>query len=192
MVTPENIAFDIDGVFADTMGLFLEIARKDFGINDYRYEDITTYFLEDCLDIDPEIIRVIINRILDGEFELDLKPIDGAVEVLSEIGHAHPLLFVTARPRLATVNAWVHRMLPLESSDIEVIATGTFEGKGEVLEARGIEYFVEDCLEVCHMLSEQAVSPILFRQPWNRVPDHPFREVRNWAEIRALVDMPAS
>jgi len=192
MVTPENIAFDIDGVFANTMGLFLEIARKDFGINKYRYEDITTYFLEDCLDIDPEIIRVIINRILEGDFELELKPIDGAVEVLSEIGRAHPLLFVTARPQLSTVNEWVHKMLPLESSDVEVIATGTFEGKGEVLEARGIQYFVEDCLDVCHMLSEQAVSPILFHQPWNRVPDHPFREVRNWHEIRALVDMPTS
>ena len=192
MVTPENIAFDIDGVFANTMGLFLEIARKDFGINKYRYEDITTYFLEDCLDIDPEIIRVIINQILGGDSELELKPIDGAVEVLSEIGRAHPLLFVTARPQLSTVNEWVHSMLPLESSDIEVIATGTFEGKGEVLEARGIQYFVEDCLEVCHMLSEQAVSPILFRQPWNRAPDQPFREVRSWAEIRDLVDLPAS
>ncbi|MBW1744291.1 MAG: hypothetical protein JRJ47_12825 [Deltaproteobacteria bacterium] len=37
MVTPENIAFDIDGVFANTMGLFLEIARKDFGINNHKY-----------------------------------------------------------------------------------------------------------------------------------------------------------
>jgi hypothetical protein len=191
MVTPENIAFDIDGVFANTMGLFLEIAHQDFGINNYRYDDITTYFLEDCLDIDPEIIRIIINRILEGDFALELQPIEGAVEVLSEIGRAHPLLFVTARPQLATVSEWVHRMLPLESSDIEVIATGTFEGKGTVLEARGIQYFVEDCLDVCHMLSEQAVSPILFCQPWNRAPDHPFREVRNWAEIRDLVDLPA-
>ena len=192
MVTPENIAFDIDGVFANTMGLFLGIARKDFGINHHKYEDITTYFLEDCLDIDPEIIRIIINRILEGDFDLELEPIDGAVEVLSEIGQAHPLLFVTARPQLSTVNEWVHRMLPLESSEIEVIATGTHEGKGDVLMARGVRYFVEDCLAVCHMLSEQGVSPILFRQPWNRSSLHPFREVSSWAEIRALVDLPAS
>lgn len=191
MITPENIAFDIDGVFANTMGLFLEIARKDFGINNHKYEDITTYFLEDCLDIDPEIIRLIINRILEGDFEFELRPIDGAVEVLSEIGQAHPLLFVTARPQLSTVNEWVRKMLPLESSDIEVIATGTFEGKGDVLKARGIQYFVEDSLDVCQMLSEQAVSPILFCQPWNRSPDHSFREVRSWAEIRDLVDLQA-
>jgi phosphoglycolate phosphatase-like HAD superfamily hydrolase len=187
MVTPDNIAFDIDGVFANTMALFLEIARKDYGINHIRYEDITAYFLEDCLDLDPEIIRVIINRILEGDFEPELKPIDGAVQVLSEIGESHPLLFVTARPQLSTVRKWVHSMLPMDPSDIEVVATGTFEGKGDVLKARGIRYYVEDCLAICYMLQEQAVTPILFRQPWNRASDHPFREVSSWAEIRALV-----
>jgi hypothetical protein len=191
MVTATDIAFDIDGVFANTMSLFLEIARKEYGINHIRYEDITTYFLEECLDIDPEIIRVIINGILEGEFEPELKPINGSVEVLSEIGETHPLLFVTARPQLSTVKEWVHSMLPLRPSGIEVIATGTFEGKAGVLNARGVQYFVEDCLEVCHMLSEHGITPILFSQPWNRSSNHPFREVSSWAEIRALVDLHA-
>ena len=189
MVTPGNIAFDIDGVFADTMALFLEIGRKDYGINHIRYQDITEYFLEECLDIDPEIIRVIINRILEGDFEPELKPIDGAVEVLSEIAKAQPLLFVTARPELSTIKEWVNTVLPLRPSDIEVIATGTLEAKGDVLNARGIRYFVEDCLEVCYMLREHAITPILFSQPWNRSSHHPFREVSSWAEIRALVSL---
>ena len=192
MVAPTDIAFDIDGVFANTMGLFLEIARKDYGINHIRYEDITKYFLEECLDVDPEIIRVIINQILEGEFEPELRPIDGAVEVLSDIGEAHRLLFVTARPQLPTVKGWVHSKLPLKPSDIEVVATGTLEGKADVLSARGIRYFVEDCLEVCYMLSERGINPILFSQPWNRSSNHPFREVSSWAEIRALVDLHAS
>ncbi|MBW1675627.1 MAG: haloacid dehalogenase [Deltaproteobacteria bacterium] len=189
MITPGNIAFDIDGVFADTMALFLEIGRKDYGINHIRYQDITEYFLEECLDIDPEIIRVIINRILEGDFEQELKPIDGSVEVLSEIAEAHPLLFVTARPELATIKEWVHKMLPMRSSVIEVIATGNLEAKGDVLSARGIRYFVEDCLEVCHMLSEHTITPILFSQPWNCSSHHPFREVSKWAEIRGLVNL---
>jgi len=189
MVTRGNIAFDIDGVFANTMTLFLEIVRNDYGINHIRYQDITEYFLEECLDIDPEIIRVIINRILEGDFEPELKPIDGAVEVLSEIAEVQPLLFVTARPELSTIKEWVHRMLPVRPSNIEVIATGTFEGKADVLNARGIRYFVEDCLEICYMLSEHAITPILFSQPWNRSLHHPFREVSSWAEIRAFVNL---
>jgi uncharacterized HAD superfamily protein len=192
MVTPGNIAFDIDGVFANTMGLFLEIARNDYGINHILYQDITEYFLEECLDIDPEIIRVIINRILEGDFDPELKPIDGAVEVLSEIAEAHPLVFVTARPEVSTIKEWMHRILPVRPSDIEVIATGTFEGKADVLNARGIRYFVEDYLYICYMLSEHAITPILFSQPWNRSPHHPFREVSSWAEIRALVNFHSS
>jgi hypothetical protein len=85
------------------------------------------------------------------------------------------------------VQEWVHSILPLKPSDVEVVATGTFEGKGDVLKERGIRYYVEDCLAICYMLREQAVTPILFRQPWNRASHHPFREVSTWAEIRALV-----
>jgi 5'(3')-deoxyribonucleotidase len=141
------------------------------------------------LEIDPEIIRVIINRILEGDFERELKPIEGAVEVLSEIGAAHPLLFVTARPELRTVQKWVHSSLPLRPSEIQVIATGSFEGKADVLGAHGVRYFVEDCLEICHMVSEHGITPILFNQPWNRSSHHPFMEVSSWADIRALVDL---
>ena len=191
-IAPGNIAFDIDGVFADTMALFLEIAGKEYGINNIQYQDITEYFLEDCLDIDPEIIRVIINRILEGNFEQELKPLDGSVEVLSEIVEAHPVLFVTARPERTTIKEWVDRMLPVRSSTIEVVATGNFEAKGVVLNARGIQYFVEDCLDVCYMLREHAITPVLFRQPWNRSSHHPFREVGSWAEIRDLLDLYSS
>ncbi|NVM57705.1 MAG: haloacid dehalogenase [Desulfobacterales bacterium] len=187
MIAPGNIAFDIDGVFANTMALFLEIARKDYGINRIKYEDITQYFLEECLDIEPEVIRVIINRILEEDFDGELKPVEGAVEVLSEIARKGPLLFVTARPKLSPIKAWVEKMLPQQASRIEVIATGTFEGKVDMLKVRGLQYFVEDCLEICFMLGEHGIIPILFNQPWNRSP-HPFHEVSTWAEIRALID----
>jgi len=50
------VAFDIDGVVADTMTLFLDIARQEYQLNSVQYSDITSYKLEECLDIDPEII----------------------------------------------------------------------------------------------------------------------------------------
>ena len=191
MIRPGQIAFDIDGVFADTMGLFLEIARTDYGINHIRYHDITEYFLEDCLDIEPNIIKAIINRILEGDFETELEPIQGSVDVLSEIASTTPLLFVTARPTLPTIKAWVDRILPEPHYPVEVIATGSFEAKADALKARDIQYFVDDYLEICFMLDEQGITPILFHQPWNRFP-HPFHEVTSWSEIRDLIHLPAS
>jgi uncharacterized HAD superfamily protein len=191
MIRPGKIAFDIDGVFANTMALFLELARRDYGINHIQYEDITRYFLEECLDIEPEIIKVIIHRILEGDFKGELQPIEDSVRVLSEIAQEGPLLFVTARPTLSPIKAWVNKMLPEPDFPIEVIATGTFEAKAHVLKARGIDYFVEDYLDICFMLNEQNISPIVFYQPWNRFP-HPFHEVASWAEIRDLMHLHAS
>lgn len=191
MIRPGQIAFDIDGVFANTMALFLEIARREYGINNVGYSDITQYWLEECLDIDPGIIKEIINRILEGDFETELKPIEGSVEVLSEIAHSRPLLFVTARPTLLPIRAWVEEVLHQSPSPIEVVATGTFEAKADALKARGIPYFVDDCLDICFMLDKQGITPILYHQPWNRL-SHPFCEVASWAEIRDLMDLPAS
>jgi len=50
MINPASVAFDIDGVIADTMTLFLDIARDVFHINGIRYEDILSYNLIDFED----------------------------------------------------------------------------------------------------------------------------------------------
>jgi uncharacterized HAD superfamily protein len=184
----DEIAFDIDGVFANTMGLFLEIARQDYGINHIQYGDITQYYLEKCLDVPPETINTIIDRILEGDFQNRLKPIDGARKVLSAIARNGRLLFVTARPTVSPIREWVYDMLPEACSSIEVVATGALEAKAAVLKDRGIQLFVEDSLEVCFMLHEQQITPVVFSQPWNRSP-HPFQEVCHWDEVSALIDL---
>ena len=86
MIDSKSLAFDIDGVFADTMTLFLDIARDEYNINSIKYEDTTIYKLEECLDIDTKTINEIIIRIMDGSHAAELTPIDGAVEVLTRIG----------------------------------------------------------------------------------------------------------
>ncbi len=190
MISPGQIAFDIDGVFADTMTLFLQIARKDYGINHIKYSDITQYYLEECLDIAPEIINVILARILEGDFDVELEPIDGSCKVLSAIVQEGPLLFVSARSTVSAIEEWVNKMLPPALHPVEVVATGSFEAKADVLKERGIEYFVEDCLDVCFSIQKQDITPLVFHQPWNCYP-HPFQEVCNWAEIRGLIDFNA-
>jgi len=187
MIDPKSLAFDIDGVFADTMTLFLDIARDEYNINNVKYEDITSYFLEECIDIDTDIIRAIITRILDGGYRAKLRPFDGAVEVLSGIGRKHsPLVFVTARPYPGPIYDWVLNTLTLEPESIEVFTTGSFEGKAEVLLSKGFSYFVEDRLETCFFLKDAGINPVLFKQPWNR-ESHPFPEVGTWSELESMI-----
>jgi uncharacterized protein len=186
-IHPDSIAFDIDGVIADTMTLFLEIARDEFGINGIRYEDICCYNLEDCIDMDRKVIDRIITSILDGGYRPSLKPIPGSPEVLSRLaGLSQPVLLVTARPRIGPVRDFLDSILPDCPGTLDIVATGSFEAKVEVLQARNISHFVEDRLETCFTLNAAGITPVLFAQPWNR-QRHPFIEVTSWGEIEELI-----
>lgn len=191
MINPDSLAFDIDGVVADTMKLFLRIAKEDYNIGDVAYDQITSYWLEDCLGskIDKEVIDTIITRLLDGDYVQTLEPIDGASEVLNRLARINgPLIFVTARPYPGPIYNWMKETLGLADGDMNIIPTGSFEKKIDVLLEHEVNYFVEDRLETCFDLSEAGLQPILFKQPWNR-RRHPFQEVANWNELNDLIDL---
>ena len=188
MIDSKSLAFDIDGVFADTMTLFLDIARDEYNINSIKYEDITNYMLEECLDIDTKTINEIIIRIMDGSHAAELKPLNGAVEVLTRVGRNHgALLFVTARPYIGQIQDWILNLLPLEPELIEVVATGSFEDKADVILSKGYSCFVEDRLDTCFLLKDAGINPVLFKQPWNR-GSHPFLEVDTWSELESMIE----
>ncbi len=188
-IDPACLAFDFDGVFADTMRLFLEIAHREFRVDGIRYEDITCYDLQSCLEMDAHVMDAVLLQILEGSHTIPLRPIDNAPQVLSRIlNRRSPLLFVTARSNPEPVHRWMQEVLGSISSRIEVVATGTFDKKAEVLMERRIAYFVEDRLETCFDLDAAGVAPILYRQPWNRAP-HPFVEVGSWEELQTLIDL---
>ena len=187
MICPSELAFDIDGVFADTMSLFIDIARMDFGISGIRYEDITEYDINGFAGVNEIMVMRIIKRILEGRHSASLEPLTGAPAVLKRLNQKHrPTLFVTARPNADQIYDWILESLSLEPADIDVVATGSFADKQDVLLSRGITNFVEDRLETCFILSNAGINPIVFKQPWNRKP-HPFTEVENWQELESLI-----
>ena len=188
MIDPTSVAFDIDGVVADTMTLFLDIARNEFDVHHIRYEDITCYTLEECLDISADILYQLIDRLLDGNYGETLAPLPQAGRVLNRLARHHsPLLFVTARPYPGPITEWLANILPnLTNDQVEVITTGSFEAKADVLNQKKMSFFVEDRLETCYMLQQAGITPILFKQPWNREA-HPFTEVGSWRELDALM-----
>ena len=52
-IPPQKLAFDVDGVFADTFRTFVETARDQYGIQ-VEYEDITEYDFRQVMDIDEK------------------------------------------------------------------------------------------------------------------------------------------
>jgi len=189
-IDPGAVAFDVDGVVADTMSLFIDIARAKHNIHGLSKEQMTSYALDTCLPLEREIITDIVKDLLAGTYQSPLEPMPGAVEVLARLAQAaSPLIFVTARPSAALIEEWLRRVLPLEPEKINVIATGTFLAKTETLLKLGRLWFVEDRMETCFLLHEAGIKPVVFRQPWNREP-HPFLEVGSWQELGACMAVP--
>ena len=188
-IKPEKIAFDIDGVVADTMAAFLNVARDEFGINSIKKEQITTYWLEECLPIGEDVIKAIIERILTDPFGIGLSPIEGCLGVLKRLSEDSPLRFVTARPVKTPIKNWLDAVLEgVPPERIQVIATGKHEIKVEVLKELGIGYFVEDHMETCRAMCKRGINAIVFDQPWNQGPA-PFVRVKSWQELEKLLDV---
>jgi hypothetical protein len=187
-IPKDRLAFDIDGVVADIMTPFLDLARERFNVGHHlRYEHITTFFLEDCLDLPPSVIAALIRELIDRPHELPVEPFPQAVPVLTRLAREGPLLFVTARDRAGPIETWLHRTLAgVPPAAIRVVATGDADAKIHSLRDYGIEYFVEDRLETCLQLADNGITPIVFAQPWNRQP-HPFLEVEDWPALAGLL-----
>ncbi len=153
-IPPSELAFDIDGVVADTMTVFVRLARERYALNHLTKEDLGCYNLYECLDIDREVIDDLICLTLNDENTLRIPPMSGAPDVLTELSRSGPLRFVTARIWPESIIEWLHMILPeVDSKRIRVSATGSPEAKLDILKNMGIRYFVEDRIETCTLLA---------------------------------------
>ena len=188
-IAPKEIAFDVDGVFADTFHLFVAKARSEYGYR-FGYEDITEYDFMEVLDMDEEESDAIVQALIESPLESGVMPISGAVEVLTRLSLLAPLHFVTARPQKQPILNWIeHQLSQVDRNRIRLDVTGVHTQKIPVLLEKGFKYFVEDRLDTCPLLEEKGITPILFEQPWNRKP-HPYHVVRDWDDISTLIDWP--
>lgn len=186
-IAPAELAFDIDGVIADTFRVFVETAKNRYGIK-VEYEDISEYDFRKIIDIDDETSFEIVRMILDNPVEMGIKPIEGAPGVLSRLSNFGPILLVTARPNREPILKWIQQEIMFQDGGlINLETTEHYHEKVPILMKHGVRYFVEDRLETCYLLKETSITPIVFEQPWNKKP-HPFAKVKDWDEISAMIE----
>ncbi len=189
-IPPTKIAFDFDGVIADTFRLFVRMAREQYHY-DFDYDDITEYEFLKSVHMDRDHACEIIEVLTNEPHEIELFPNEGARDTLTRLTSHAPLLVVTARPFPEPVALWFDRHIPeIGRNCLRIEATGVNTAKLDILKEHGVEYFVEDRLDTCHLLQEAGITPIVFTQPWNRRP-HPFITVSTWEEMAALIDWKA-
>lgn len=185
LIEPKLLAFDFDGVIADTFKLFTRLAHENYGV-EIDYDAIADYEFIDALDLPRSETLALIDELTYRSHELGLEPLDGALETLNHLSARGPQLIVTARPVSEPVSIWLKERLPQAEFMIE--ATGSPAAKLAVLQERGIRYFVDDRLDTCAQLSEHGLTPLVFEQPWNREKAHDFVTVSCWREIAELIN----
>lgn len=185
MIHLETIGFDIDCVVADTMTAFIDLAKKEYDIT-VRPEDITSFQVEECLNIDSHIINDIFTRLLEAPLENGLQPMDDAVSVLTEFSSQAPLTLVTARPTKDPIAQWLQSVLGDEVyRRVNLIATGKHDGKFPYIKSAGLNTFIDDRAPTCIQLAEKGLQSIVFSQPWNE-GKHGLPSVDSWLGIREL------
>lgn len=185
-INPALIGFDIDGVVADTGGAFIRIAQDEFGLNSFTLDDITSFDVNDCLDVNPEIVEEIFTRLLENPLAAGLQPMDGAISVLHKFSDAAPLTFVTARPHYNPIALWLqHFLQPSVFQKIRLVAMGAHDNKTSYIKDLGLRYFIDDRLQTCRMLAEEGITSLVYNQPWNK-SDHQLPSVNDWLAIHDL------
>jgi uncharacterized HAD superfamily protein len=185
-INPALIGFDIDGVVADTGGAFIRIAEEEYGINSITLDDITSFEVIDCLDVEPQIIEEIFNRLLDDPLTAGLLPMEDAIDVLHRFAEQAPLTFVTARPHKRPIARWLkHFLQPATFEKIRLVAMGVHDNKTSYIKDLGLKYFVDDRLQTCMMLAREGITPLVYSQPWIN-NGHDLPTVNNWRSIHAL------
>ncbi len=185
-INPELLGFDFDGVIADTAETFIRLACEKYGICTICKEDITNFEVEQCLELDQEMVNDIFTMVLLDSVGTGLKPMDGAIEVIGELTESAEVTVITARPCADPVHNWLEKMLPKSSLPrIRVVAMGGHDDKSRHIHDHGLRYFIDDRAETCIQLSEAGIQPFVFSQPWNE-NRHQLPVVNSWQEIRTL------
>jgi uncharacterized protein len=185
-IHPGQIAFDFDGVVADTFRLFVKLACTEYGI-DIKYESITDYDFMNVLKMDKVLADRLIDILTDKPHEIDLRPNTGASQILTRLSSFAPVIVVTARPYGHPVEKWIEKHMPHLKDLIRVEATGKNTTKLPFLKKKNIRYFVDDRLDTCMQLAGDGITPIVYDQPWNR-SSHNFKVVTDWHDIASLID----
>jgi hypothetical protein len=165
----EETAFDIDGVVADVITVFLRNLAERHGYTGLTTEHVTEFDLARCLGAPEAAVSEIIGELVVRPHEMGVAPYPGAAEALTELSRRGPLTFITARKKEAPMRAWFEAALPgLPRDRVIIVPAGAPEKKTAHLRARGLTALIDDHLETCEALQQEGLTAVVFDQPWNR------------------------
>lgn len=188
-IPADQIGFDFDGVIADIGEAFIRLACSDHGYCSLELDDIKTFQVEECLEIDLKIVEQIFHDILADSVSTGLKPMDGAIETLTRLTGLNGVIIITARPHIGPVRDWLDLYCGSETAaKITLITSGNHDEKERFIRQHNLSYFVDDRVNTCIQLAASGLTPVVYDQPWNR-GQHDLKTVDSWRAIDVMLGL---
>lgn len=184
-----KIAFDIDNVVLDFTNCFLQTAKKKFNVlNNTKFSDVTRYQFYECLDVSHDKCFEIVNYVLGNPIECNVKPVEGAVEVLTSLSKDIDLIFITARKEKfkESTKKVIYSVLNKVDKNKIIIEHCRGSEKHVILNKLKVNLFVEDRTRNCRILNEKGIETLLLNSPWNQTKES-FNRVETWGEISEFI-----
>lgn len=190
-----RIGVDLDDVLAELL----------IGLDKYHNEIYKTNFsLEDHIDFDlskiwkcsKEEMKKRVYDFYDSDFVIrEVKPLEGAVEVIDKLSKEHDLVLITSRPEFLKQRTidWLEKYFPSKFNKVfftsQFAEKNVLKTKGDLCLELGINLMIEDCFEYAMDCASKNVDVLLVDRPHNQIGDLPekIRRVKNWEEIYLII-----
>ncbi len=181
-----KIGIDMDEVIVEFTKPFLRFYNSRHK-KDFRYEEINTYNLWECLGISKEIaLKEADEFYKTKEFE-NAEFVEGAREGLTTLARNNNLFIVTSRPLHIKdkTDSFYNKNFP----GVPVIYSGDFLNKtlkkSEICREKRIGWFVEDNINYAREIGRNGTKVFLLNKPWNKgkIKGNSILRVENWEEI---------
>lgn len=182
-----RVLVDVDGVVADLMGGFERFIWGKYGL-ELRPREITRFHipespahreLHERVDLNANLAEFLA---LDDVYERYVHPVFGAQEGIHELqGAGVELAFVTATLHESPESyASKYRWLAKRFGRLPVISCPS-----EQKHWFSSDYGIDDRGDTCDRWNDVGILPLVFRQPWNEVPEG--TQTYDWEEICAAI-----
>jgi uncharacterized HAD superfamily protein len=188
-----KIGIDLDEVLSQSAKALVEFHNNTYGTT-YKIENLDFYVWEIWSETLKEALQKI-DTFHKTKYFKNIKPIEGAKEVLEELKKNNELYIITARSEdiRKETEKWVERYFPNIFSDIyftnQFSLDGTSTTKKIVCDNLDIDILVEDNLTNAIECTRSKRKIYLLDYPWNQIDKLPegITRVHSWKEIGELV-----
>lgn len=174
-----KLGLDFDGTIASWAAAMDCWLREHAG----RALDPDRHVIE---QVDRDQLQAMIGAILGTALTLEMRPEDGALDVMTRLSAHHELLVVTARDDAEAT--FVAEWLARHGAPVDGIVSTGRALKADTCRRLAIDVLLDDTVEHLHALRESATVPVLFRSRFgNPAPQPPFvHVVEHWEAFETL------